>query len=133
MTNSLAAAAEYGLQRITMPKRNGGPDPMLFDKFGVVGNGGNGGYQLTNLVAQAGVAAIALVGFDMNADRGVHWHGKHAGGLNNPQPSNLASWRATFDDAAHRLAQIGIDVVNCSDHSSLKAFRRASLEEFLNV
>lgn len=114
-----------------MPRRGGGPDPMLFDKFGVVGNGGNGGYQLTNLVAQAGVSAIGLVGFDMNADKGIHWHGKHTGGLNNPQPHHLASWRRTFDDAAARLAHVGIDVAICSGHSSLTAYRRTSLEEFL--
>lgn len=104
---------------------------MAFDKFGVLGAGGNSGFQALNLTVQTGAARIALVGFDMHLAGGVHWHGRHSGGLNNPIPSTVAGWRAGLDAAAPKLAALGVEVVNCSDQSALQAYRRQSLEEFL--
>lgn len=104
---------------------------MAFDRFGELAAGGNSGFQAVNLAAQAGAARIVLVGFDYNAASGLHWHGSHPPGMNNPSQANLSAWRANLDGSAALLASLGVDVVNVSPQSSLTAFRRATLSESL--
>jgi len=107
------------------------PNRMAFDQFGVLGAGGNSGFQAVNLAAQTGAARIALVGFDMTISAGVHWHGRHKPGLNNPGHLVIDGWRRGLDAMAPKLAALGIEVVNCSAQSALKAYRHMSLEEAL--
>lgn len=105
---------------------------MAFDRFGVLGAGGNSGFQAVNLAAQTGAGRIALVGFDMHLSAGIHWHGRHPPGMNNPTRQVVDGWRRGLDAAATKLAALGIDVVNCSPHSALQAYRPMSLEDFLS-
>ncbi|HCZ48509.1 MAG TPA: hypothetical protein DCZ11_05850, partial [Gammaproteobacteria bacterium] len=45
--------------------------------------GGNSGYQALNLAVLLGAERVILLGYDMH---GGHWHGRHGGRLNNPEP-----------------------------------------------
>lgn len=104
---------------------------MLFDEVGLVGWGGNGGFHAVNLAAQFGARRIVLVGFDMTLANGVHWHGRHPAGLNNPSARNLAKWAATLDAAAPSLAERGIEVVNTAADSALEAYPKMPFEDAL--
>lgn len=104
---------------------------MLFDRFGQLGAGGNSGFQAVNLAAQAGAARIVLVGFDYSLARGVHWHGKHPPGMNNPSERNMVRWAEDLDRAAPLLASLGVEVLNASPYSSLRAYPVRPLEDCL--
>lgn len=96
---------------------------------GSVNGGGNSGFQALNIAVQFGCKRIVLVGFDMRLDRGVHWHGRHPQGLNNPSDNLLVHWRRAFHKAAGTLADLGIEVLNASPVSTLTAFPIVSLRE----
>lgn len=102
---------------------------ILVDKPGVIGSGGNSGFQALNLVVQFGAMRILLVGFDMHAANGVHWHGEHGRGLNNPRDSHFMRWRQAFGDVAKQLRVLGVDVVNASPQSALTVFPKMSVED----
>lgn len=99
--------------------------------FGVLGWGGNGGFHALNLAVQFGAKRIVLVGYDMRCDLGLHWHGKHPTGLNNPTPRNVERWRRVIDEAAPILAALGVTVINASPVSMLTAYPKMSLSEAL--
>jgi hypothetical protein len=69
----------------------------------------------------------------MRLDRGVHWHGAHRAGLNNPREANMARWRASVNGAAQRLAELGITVINASLDSALTAYPKMPLQEALEA
>lgn len=102
---------------------------LLFDNWGVIGWGSNGGFQAVNLAVQFGASRIVLVGFDMSLEKGTHWHGRHASPLNNPKQAAVDKWRIELDAQAPVLASMGIEVLNASPHSRLTAFRRVPLLE----
>lgn len=107
-------------------------DRLLLDEPGVMGSGGNSGFQLANLVAQFGVSGIILIGFDMHGRGGEHWFGRNNGmGMSNPSESNYVRWRKAFDVAAPELTKLGVDVVNVSPPSALTCFRRDTIENTL--
>lgn len=97
-------------------------DEILVDRPGVIGDGGNSGFQALNIAVQFGAKKIVLVGFDMRLDAGIHWHGKHPPGLVNPGDNNLVRWRKALNGAASRLAELGVTVVNASPISALTAY-----------
>jgi hypothetical protein len=109
-----------------------GTDALLMVKFGVIGWGGNSGFNAINLAAQFGVIKIILVGFDMRMDKGLHWHGKHGAHLNNPTERNIFRWCKAIDDAAPALKSLGIRVFNASPVSKLNNYPKVSFEEALN-
>ncbi len=102
---------------------------MLFEHPGEIGFGSNSGFQALNLVLQFGVTRVILVGYDMNLDHGIHWHGRHPGLLNNPRIGSVAKWRAQLDAQAGLLESMGIEVLNASPISSLTAFRKVDFQE----
>lgn len=91
--------------------------------------GGHSGFQITNLVAQFGVSRIIWVGMDMRIDRGIHWHGRHKGLLNNPREVNVINWRFYLDQAAPQFEEWGIEVLNASSISMLGSYPKVSLAE----
>lgn len=107
------------------------PGPCGHVASGSRNGGGNSGFQAFNLAVQFGAKRIALVGFDMRCDLGVHWHGRHPGHMNNPRESNFQKWRAGFSESAPIAASLGVTVANCSPVSTLTAFPIMSLEEAL--
>ncbi|ORE90638.1 hypothetical protein ATO13_22001 [Stappia sp. 22II-S9-Z10] len=117
------------MRRIKVDKRH---DTILLDRFGVVGWGGNGGFHALNLAVQFGARRIILVGYDMTLANGVHWHGRHPRGLNNPTAGNVDRWRRVLDQAAAPLAKLGVDVINASAASALKLYPKTNLVEAVN-
>jgi len=129
VTQAARDAGRFGLECVNVSASR---RTMAFERFGEIGSGGNSGFQAVNLAAQAGASRIVLVGFDYSLARGVHWHGAHPPGMNNPSARNCERWRADMDGAAPLLAGLGVDVLNASPHSSLTAFEKRPLWECLS-
>lgn len=97
-----------------------------------LGSGGNSGFQAVNLAVMTGARRVVLLGFDMGFDGAKHWHSDHEGaGLSNPDQRFLAQSARILDRAAADIAARGIEVVNASRQTALRAFRRAPLKEAL--
>ncbi len=129
-----ALAFDNSLKKITIKKINKGEytHDIQMDEPGVVGSGGNAGFQMINLSAQFGVKGIALIGFDFCLHSGkVHWHGSHPSPLNNPYDANFKNWIPKMIVASAKLKLMGIDVVNCSEISALTCFPKMSVEDAL--
>ena len=117
-----------GVTEIIIPKDKMGRrvDNMLRAPIGTVGcGGGNGAFQAVNLAAQLEPARILLVGIDYC---GEHWHGAHPPALHNPTPHQFRRWRELLDGEAETLRSWGIEVINLSDVSTLRAFPHASVD-----
>lgn len=104
---------------------------MILRPRGLIGSGGNSGFQALNIAAQTGATRIIMVGFDMNLQWGNHWHGDHTGVCKNPKVDLMAKWCDALDSQAKTLRDAGIDVVNASPVSSLKRYRKSSIKEAL--
>lgn len=105
-------------------------DRMLFEDAGVVGSGGNSGFQALNLAAQFGATRILLIGFDMHTGAGLHWYGRNAWhAANNPKDGLLMRWRDAFTTQAPLLTAMGIEVINASPDSAMRCFPYKPLEQ----
>lgn len=105
---------------------------MLFDQPGIVGSGGNSGFQAVNLAAQFGSPRILLIGFDMHTGSGLHWYGRNTWNMaNNPNDGNLMRWRDAFTKQAPMLKAMGIEVINASPDSALRCFEHKTIEHAL--
>lgn len=108
-------------------------DKFYFDLPGVIGSGGNSGFQAINIAAQFGATRILLIGFDMHTGGGLHWYGANRwNGANNPAPPNLMRWRDAFEHQAGALRGRGIEVVNASPDSALVCFPHKTIEQALS-
>lgn len=96
---------------------------MIYKPFGVIGHGGNSGFQAVNIAAQMRPKQILLVGFDYH---GKHWHEDHPPALRNPTQNNFETWVHHLDRQADLLKSWGIDVVNLSSNSALRNYRYES-------
>lgn len=110
---------------------NKNDDRLELVKFGTVGWGGNSGFHALNLAVQflSGSGKIILVGYDMTIANGLHWHGAHPKGMNNPQAGNVERWRRCIDHAAETIAALGITVINTSPDSALCNYPKMGLLE----
>lgn len=107
-------------------------DRLLFDEPGIIGAGGNSGFQAVNIAAQFGAPRILLIGFDMHTGAGLHWYGRntwHA--ANNPNDGNLMRWRDAFSTQEPLLKAMGIEVINASPDSALRCFKSKSIDAAL--
>jgi hypothetical protein len=94
--------------------------------------GANGGYQALNLAVLMGARRVLLMGYDMRVvDGKKHWHGDHPVNLNNPDASQLATFRAAFATTVSELARAGVEVFNCTPGSALDCFPRRDVAEAL--
>jgi hypothetical protein len=108
-------------------------DELIFEPNGIVGSGGNSGYQALNLAVQFGANRILLIGFDMHDRSGLHWYGRNRGnGRNNPSQDSFRRWRLAFERAAPKLKAHGVEIVNASENSALACFERRKVEETLS-
>lgn len=99
---------------------------------GIVGSGGNGGFQALNLAIQFGPPKrIILLGYDMHRRDGSHWHGDHPVGLVNPAPGNMELWVERYEANADFIREIGVEVINCSPSSAIRCFPVMTVEEAL--
>lgn len=113
------------------------PIPFTRDAPGIVTAPGhlawgmNSGAAALNLAVQFGARRVVLLGYDQQWRGGVgHWHGPHPPRLQNRRPG-FHRWAAWFNRAALDLKVLGVDCVNASRETSLRCFRRASLQEAL--
>lgn len=123
------AVAEYPEIKRVVAQR--GLENLVLGNPGYILWGGNSGTQAINIVAQTGARVIALVGFDMTLQNGLHWHGAHDYGLSNPRPMNTELWRRRTDQCGDYLASKGFLIANCSPQSALKKWPKMSLEAAL--
>ncbi len=103
-------------------------DDRLQLEDGIVGWGGNSGFQALNMVVHFGCEKIILVGFDCTIKQGLHWHSPYPG-ANNPNPSKTLRWKRSLDGASVILDNIGVKVINCSMISTLKKYKKMSLDD----
>lgn len=108
-----------------------GVEHAMLDQPGYIGWGGNSGFQAINLALHWQPSAVILVGFDMNLDRGAHWHGQHVNGLHNPRPGHVGRWARCVDRAYGVLRRQGIKGYNTCPTSSLEAWPKMTFEEAL--
>jgi hypothetical protein len=107
---------------------------MQFDTPGIIGGGGNSGFQALNLAVQFGASRVLLIGVDMTDAAGIHWYGKNRWPMaNNPARDNFQRWIEAFNRAAPVLSRMGVRVFNGSPRSALQCFPRASIAEFLKM
>jgi len=110
------------------------PDDRLFlEPLNTVGWGGNSGFHALNLAVQFGCRKIILVGYDMTVAAGLHWHGAHPEGLNNPRAPNVERWRRAVDNAWHVIEPLGVKVINCSAISMLRKYPKMTLQAALEA
>lgn len=107
-------------------------DRLLTDEPGLIGSGGNSGFQALNLAIQFGATRILLLGFDISDEFGVHWFGRSQGnGRAQPASWNFKRWRVAFDTAAQQLRTLGVQVLNASPLTSLTCFPKVTVEDAL--
>jgi len=113
------------------------PDVQILKNTGTTGleldpsglrTGFNSGYQAIGLAKHFGAARILLLGYDMSPDgTQTHWFGEHPDG----QPSPYQKMREAFDTIVEPLRDSGVEVINCSRRTALRAFACAPLEQEL--
>lgn len=119
------------VELVKLENGKGFVDQMLFDEPGVIGWGGNSGFQSINLAAQFGARTIVMVGIDACVDYGLHWHGAHtANKLTNPTAGNTKGWRTRLDAVANNLRDRGITVLNASPISALENYEKVDFAEY---
>lgn len=113
------ASRKYGLNLVRSERK-----PGLCRRPGVVHQGGNGGFQAIGLAYQAGAVRVYLLGFDMH---GGHWHGAHPAMLNKSNP--FPEWLRNYALLAPDCKAAGLEVINCTPKSQLKAFPMRDWQE----
>jgi hypothetical protein len=134
VTQDPRAAMQFpDLKKIKLRDVRGQPIKyFLMDEWGEVGSGQGSGFQVVNWMAQLSVKGMALLGFDgCLIDNKIHWHGRHEGRLNNPNQSTFLGWKQWMENAAPKLRELNIDMVNCSMVSTIGCFPRHSVEDML--
>jgi len=124
-----AVSRPWGVRQVGINKKD---DRLELVRRGTVGWAGNGGFHALNLAVQMHPGKIVLVGFDMRIDHGLHWHGAHPSGMNNPSRRNVERWRRCIDDAAAVISRLGISVINASPISALQEYEKMTFEEALS-
>lgn len=119
-----ASREAWGVEWVPSVRR----DVLFVDGERRIGWGGNSGFQALNLAIQFGACRIALLGFDMRVDRGLHWHEDHD---DNPAAHAVDRWRKALDGQAGWLRKQGVEVVNCTPGSALTAYPRMGIAEAL--
>jgi hypothetical protein len=130
VTLDVSVSRQFDLELIKLVKH---VQSLSTDKPGVVGMGGNSGFYALNLAVQFGCKKIILVGFDMHLKNGMHWHGPHEKGLNNPIQHRIQKWRAALDNEASNLRRMGVEVINASETSALTAYPKMTVHEALKI
>jgi len=108
--------------------RHTGTDGLEFDPTGLR-TGYNSGYQAINLAVHLGATRIVLLGFDCwpAPDGRQTWYTTARPHLTSPYPVFMQS----FASLVEPLTAAGVEVINCSRFTLLRAFPRQPLEEVL--
>jgi len=105
---------------------NAGPDG-LSTKQDAICTGQNSGYQALNIAVLAGARRILLLGFDMRFHGGKsHAHNGH------DAPSleqSYINYAKNFSKMENPLKDLGVEVINCTPGSMIKAFPFSTVEQ----
>lgn len=124
ITQDARAAEQFGIHRVPLEA----DDYTISTRPPRIGSGGNGGFQALNLAIHFGARRIILLGYDMHVRAGVHWHGEHGAGLNNPRADHFGPWIRYFEDNAGLIRSLGVEVINCTPGSALTCFTQMPLQ-----
>jgi hypothetical protein len=108
----------------------GSDDGLSLDPT-TLNTGKNSGYQAINLAVHLGATRVLLLGYDMQpgpAGR-MHFFGDHPWARGQVPPFPL--FLRLFDTLVAPLRAAGVEVLNCSQQTALRAFPRVSLEAAL--
>jgi hypothetical protein len=101
--------------------RNDGYTGLSTDPSGLR-NGKNSGYAAINLAVLFGAARIILLGYNLSYLNGLsHFFGNHPPNMQNTA-ALYPSFRRAFATLVEPLAELGVEVINCTPHTSLDAF-----------
>lgn len=103
-----------------------GPQSGLTLDPGRVALGLNGVYQSINVAVHLGATRVILLGVDMH---GGHFHGRHPDNSNPPFSLCLQRFATMVDP----LKTAGVEVVNCTPKTDLKAFPCLSISEVFHA
>jgi hypothetical protein len=108
--------------------RNSGAKGLDLDTHGVM-HGLNTGYRAINIAVHFGAKRILLLGYDMQQgpNKQEHWHPDHPSRSRSP----YATFVKYFDTLVEPLAQLGVEVINCTPGSALTQFPQRPLREVL--
>lgn len=106
---------------------------MHFDEPGLIGRGGNSGFQAFNILLQFGCPRVILVGFDHHDRSGPHFYGRNQwpGSTNPSERDNFPRWKRSMQIAAKQIARLNVDVVNCSAGTKIEAFRVRTIDQVI--
>jgi len=93
----------------------------------VVYHGSNSGQMAIHLLQKMKFQKIILIGFDFkkSTEGKVHFFGDHTDGLINA--TNMIQWREKFDPFV-KFIEDKVDLVNCSNDTTINSIRRSTLE-----
>ncbi len=109
--------------------KNAGDHGLSLDPTEIA-TGSNSGYQAVNLAVLYGARRVVLLGYDMQT-KGTqsHWFGHH------PQRAGVvapfAQFLESFKSLVKPLADLGVEIVNCTPGSRLRCFPMATLRDTL--
>jgi len=87
-----------------------------------IGAGSNSAFQAANLAARWGAKRIILLGVDCHSPN-RHWHGNHTFvEAPHQKHSLMKTWLRAWETAVEDFAARGIECINCSPSSALRAF-----------
>jgi hypothetical protein len=124
-TTSAAARDKYGINWMRHSRDEG-----LTKNIGAVNGGGNSGQAAVQMAYLWGASTIVLLGYDMQRTGGrAHWHPDHKGGMANG--GNFVKWAQRMDRTITDLAHVGVEVINCTSQTAIRAARRCDLQQAL--
>jgi len=103
------------------------PDPSALR------TGRNSGHAAINLAIHLGAVRVLLLGYNMSYTGGkAHFFGNHPPGL--AQSSGLfPGFIKTYQSMVKPLADMGVEVINCTERTSLHCFPEAKLRDVLKA
>ena len=88
----------------------------------------NSGAAAINLAINQGAKRIFLLGFDMNADKGTHWHNEYIQ-KKIPFKRHLIGYPQIAEDAK----RMGVEIINLSQNSSIDCFKKDTVKNVLKI
>ena len=85
----------------------------------------NSGAAAINLAINQGAKRIFLLGFDMNADKGTHWHNEYIQ-KKIPFKRHLIGYPQIAEDAK----RMGVEIINLSQNSSIDCFKKDTVKMY---
>ena len=93
--------------------------------------GNNSGFGAIQLACWMGATRIYLLGFDMHARNGTHFHGGYRCTVGEAYDQKLEMFRKELEDFAPKFVAAGVEVINLSPDSALTCFPKRNLKEVL--